>query len=294
MKKVLLTTATLLLAITLLAQDDVKRFTPTSLSIMPFGMIESGSIVTLEDFKTLAPNSTLLPQDLTGYNTNFGYSNTGSFGNSILLGFKFGKKDGSDYRPNPILRLGISYYFNQSLSMGTFKEDRIAYDTLTSSKTGEIIPVDSIFNSRYQMDYNSHQLRLDASVIFRTDPTAKLNFYAGIGATFGASVSSQTEISHHQFSYISSEDINTRNLYISNGYDPNYEKETIANKTNLSYSAYIPLGIDFRVSNKSPFWKQVHFFYEMRTSLNMVSIPELSTYTTVGWQHGLGLKVQWN
>ncbi|MGB0807307.1 MAG: hypothetical protein ACPGRC_11500 [Salibacteraceae bacterium] len=61
----------------------------------------------------------------------------------------------------------------------------------------------------------------------------------------------------------------------------------------MAYSAYIPLGLDFRIANKSEFWQRVHLFYEMRPSLEMISIPELSTYTTVAWQHGFGIKVQW-
>ncbi|MFT5877522.1 MAG: hypothetical protein ACI8SA_001384 [Dokdonia sp.] len=289
----------LLLPMALSAQTEVKKIKATSLTIMPFGSMGSGSISTIEDFKKLAPNSTVLPTDLSGYTLNNYNSISGSAGASILLGFKFGKKDGSGYKPKPILRIGLGYYYNESLSTGAYIEDRFAYDTLTSGNTGEKTPIDSIASSSYNMNYSSQQIRLDASLIYRTNPEARWSFFAGFGITVGASIASQTNISNYENYYFSS--ANNENggfypsAYNSYYYDPySGETEVIKNKTNMAYSAYIPLGIDFRVSNKNEFWERVHLFYELRTGINMLSIPELETYTTMEWQHGFGVKIQWN
>ncbi len=279
----------------LIAQDKVKKIQTTSFSLMPFGSIGTGSISTIDDFRKLAPNSSLLPDELSGFNSSNYHVSSGSVGTAVLLSFKFRDKSGADYRPNPILRVGVSYNYNSSMNNSAYKEERFAYDTLVSVKTGERTAVDSISNTEYYMDYTSQFVRLDASVIYRTNPKARWNFYAGFGATFGASISSQTNINYYQSHSIGPND-DQSTLYISNDsyHEGEYESETIKNKTSLAYSAYIPMGLDFRMANKNEFWQRVHLFYEMRPSLDMVSIPELNTHTTVAWQHGFGVKVQWN
>lgn len=284
----------LMVPMSVIAQEQVKKMQPTSFSLMPFGSIGTGSISTIDDFRKLAPNSSLLPDDLDGFNTNNSYVSSGSLGTAVLLSFKFRDPAGTDYRPNPIFRVGLSYNYNRSLSNNVNKEERFAYDTLVSAQTGKITPVDSVSYTGYDMDYTSQFVQLDASVIYRTNPTARWNFYAGFGATFGMSISSQTDINYYQHYYIQPNE-NESSIYINQtGYNGENESETTKNETSLMYSAYIPMGLDFRLSNKNEFWERVHLFYEIRPSLNMVAIPELNTYTNVAWQNGIGLKVQWN
>lgn len=282
----------LLIPVSLTAQSELKKFKSSSLTFMPFASIGTGAISTVEDFEKLSPNSSLIPKDLSGYTVNNQNVSSGSAGASILLGFKLRNKEGTGYRPNPVLRIGMSYYYNGALSSSAYKDEKFAYDTLTSGNTGDKIPVDSVALSSYSMNYTSQQLRLDASLIYKTDPEARWNFFAGFGATVGASISSQTNISNYNSYYFNptlNEDFN--NLYLFDDFTG--ETEATKNETNIAYSAYVPLGLDFRVANKSEFWKRVHLFYEMRSSVNMLSIPELGTYTTLDWQHGFGVRVQW-
>lgn len=285
--------ALIAVSFSLSAQEQVKSIKTTSLSLMPHFSIGSGANASLDDFHKLAPESTLLPTDLNGYTTNNYLASNASLGNSILLGFKFANKEKSGYRPNPILRVGVSYYYDAGLYNSIYQNDRHPYDTLISVKTGVRTAVDSVSYSGYDMAYTSQQLRLDASLIYRTNPEARWNFFGGIGFTFGGSINAETRINGYQYSYISPED-NQNVAYYNSSNDYNYEQEVVQNENNLAYSVYVPLGLDFRIANKSEFWKRVHLFYEMRPSLNGLSIPELKTYTSVSWQHGLGLKVQWN
>jgi hypothetical protein len=278
----------------LLAQDTVKKMETTSLSVMPFGSIGSGNISTLEDFQKLAPNSTLLPDDLAGYDANNYTVSSGSLGTAVLLSFKLRDKSGSAYRPNPTFRIGMSYNYSKSLYNSAYKNERFAYDTLISVNTGEKTAVDSVSYTGYSMDYASQFVRLDASMIYRTNPKARWNFYGGFGATFGVSISSQTNINYSSQYYIQPHEDENSIFITSSGYNGEYESEITKNETSLAYSLYIPLGLDFRISNKNEFWQRVHLFYEMRPTLDMISIPELNTYTTVAWQQGFGVKVQWN
>lgn len=282
-----------ILPLGLTAQEKINKFKSSSVSLMPYASIGTGSVSTLDDFRKLAPNSTLLPDDLNGYNSSNYNVSSGSAGTAVLLSFKLRDKAGSGYRPNPLFRIGLSYNYNQSLTNNAYKEEKFAYDTLISANTGGRTPVDSVSYSSYNMDYSSQFVRLDASVIYRTNPEARWNFYGGFGATFGVSIASQTNVYYHEYYYIQPNDNESSIFITQNGANGEHENEVTKNETSLAYSAYIPLGLDFRIANKSEFWQRVHLFYEMRPSLEMISIPELSTYTTVAWQHGFGIKVQW-
>ncbi len=276
------------------AQNQVKKIKTSSLSIMPFGSIGTGQSSTLDDFKTLAPNSTLIPDDLSNFNTHSYNSSSGGVGTALLLSFKFRDATGTAYKPNPELRLGISYNYNQSLHLNAYKEERFAHDTLISVKTGQRTAVDSVSYVGYNMDYATQFVRLDASLIYRTNPEARWNFFAGVGATFGVSISSETQIYENRHFYIQPTENESSIYFNESGYNGDHENETTRNESSLAYSAYVPLGLDFRIADKSEFWQRVHLFYEMRPTIDFLAIPELNTYTSVAWQHGFGVKVQWH
>ena len=74
----------------------------------------------------------------------------------------------------------------------------------------------------------------------------------------------------------------------------NIKTEYYKNKNNFGFSAYIPMGIDFRIGRKRKFWKQIHLFLELRPGINGTSIPELRTIVNSSMQYGFGLKVSWD
>ena len=150
----------------------------------------------LADFRSLAPKSDLLNTDLTGFGTYGGRSISSNSVFSVAMGLKFANKDHSAFRGNPELRLGLSYYTGGGFSGNLFNETRQAYDTLISAQTGTAYYVDSVDAKNYNMDYTFDQLRLDASLIFRTDPTARWSLFAGVGMSAGMSIHAQTEVSY--------------------------------------------------------------------------------------------------
>jgi hypothetical protein len=274
------------------AQETTKKMKVTSFTLLPSVMFESNPSGSIDDFRALAPNSTLLPTNLDGYTTNNFYYTNGSINSSFLLGFKFSDKEGKSYKWNPIFRAGLTYSANQSLSSSAYKEIRTPYDTLISTKTGESFAVDSTSYSSYYMEYYSQQLRLDISILFSTNPTARWTLFGGVGASVGASINAFTRISTYEYSYIIPYE-NQGVAYYNKYQDQNNQQEQITNEMNIGYSAYIPLGVDFRISNNNPFWNKIHLFYEMRPSLNFTSIPELRTISNPAFQQGLGVKIQW-
>ncbi len=250
----------------------------------------------LSDFQALAPESALLNTDFTAYNASSGfYGITGSSVFSVMVGLQFTDKQQSTYKSNPLLRLGVSYLGGTTLSGNYYKEDRITYDTLTSSQSAQVVYLDSVNTTTYGMNYATEQIRFDASLIFRTIPEARWSLYSGIGCSGGLSFNSYTEI--YTGSYSRTETRGPENgtsTYYYYAESDNFDSETFRNENNFAAAAYIPMGVDFRIGKNKEFWKQTHLFYELRPGLNITSIPELRTIMNASLQQGFGLRINWN
>ena len=254
----------------------------------------------------LAPQSKILKADLTGYSNTETYGANASSNFSMLMGLRFGNKEKSGYKNNPILRLGFTYMNNGSLASGYYQSTSKRYDTLYSYQTGTETYVDSISNRNYNVSYSSEQIRLDLSLIYRTDGKARWSFYSGIGANFGVSLNAYTNISYSNYTAIESDNqyyypTSSASYYpfsynfYGNPYptDGTTQTETFKNKNNTAFSAYIPLAVDFRLGKKRTFWKRTHLFVEFRPGINSVSIPEIGTYTSAFFQTNFGFKINW-
>jgi hypothetical protein len=132
---------------------------------------------------------------------------------------------------------------------------------------------------------------LDISLIYRTDPKARWQFYGGIGLTAGASLKSYTTIDYMVGSNLQSTDYYFYPMYSNQVSD--YKNEYFRNSADFGLSAYVPLGIDFRMGKKRPFWKRTHLFYEVRPGAAFSSIGDLSSFANIAVQQGLGIKVNW-
>jgi hypothetical protein len=278
-----------------LQSKAIKKISINDVYIQTGTFSENNNNGTLADFKTLAPQSALLQNDLTDFYQSSGFSTTTNNMFSIMLGLQFSNKERTSYKKNPLLRLGISYFSGTSITSDFYKEERFPYDTLTSSQTGQTIYIDSITTKSYSMNYSSEQLRLEASLIFRTNPEARWSLFAGIGVNAGLSINANTAIYYNRYESSDNRFINgnTSSPYGYSNTD-NSKTENIKNKSNFGLSTYIPMGVNLRLGKKNEFWKRTHLFYELRPGINITSIPELRTVTNSSIQHGLGIHVTWN
>lgn len=260
---------------------------------------ERNSNGTLADFRALAPQSVLLKNDMADYSSSSGGDIINLTSNTVfsaMLGFQFGDKQKTIYKTNPLLKLGISYFSGTTLTGSAYKEDRKTFDTLISTQTGQTYYLDSVTTKNYSMDYSSEQLRLDASLIFRTTPENRWSLFTGIGITAGLSLNANTNTYYYEYSGVETRDANGNTinspLYNNTTFFPP-DKEKISNKNNLAFSAYIPIGIDVRFGKTKQFWKRAHVFYELKPGINITSIPELRTITNASLQHGFGFRYSW-
>lgn len=274
----------------------VKRISIHDFYIQTGFFSERNTNGTLADFKTLAPQSVLLNNNMTDFSQSIGSSLTSNTMFSVMLGLQFSDKQKTIYKANPLLRLGISYFSGTTLTGGSYKEGRKPYDTLTSTQTGQTVYIDSVITKNYSMNYSSEQLRFDGSLIFRTNPEARWSIFTGIGITAGLSINANTDIYYSNYGRTETRyaNGNTSSSYYGYSGSDNSKTEKYRNKNNFGLSTYIPMGIDFRIGKKRVFWKRTHLFYELRPGINITSIPELRTITNASLQHGLGLRVSWD
>ena len=128
-------------------------------------------------------------------------------------------------------------------------------------------------------------------LIFSTNSKARWSLYTGFGASLGVSINAKTDIYYSKNKFSETMFQNGNLIYENTRNDGDeYETETFRNKTNIGLSAYVPLGIDFRIGKKNEFWKRAHLYYELRPGLNMTTIPELRTIINPGIQYGLGFR----
>lgn len=281
-----------LVCLNLSAQDSLKRLKAQSVTLMPFVSVGSPQVTNLSDFEKLHPNSQILPDNLDGYSSAMGQSYPIMGGASALLGIKFLNKKGDAYKANPILRIGVSAGIGSNLYKDAYKDTRYPFDTLISVNTGERTAIDSVAYESYSMDYLTTQVRLDASLIFSTNPAKRWKFYSGFGLSVGATFTNATNISKFNYHYFAPNGDNN-SAFINRNTKATEKTETTTNSSSMAFGGYVPVGVDFTISKNNDFWKKIHLFYEARGGVDMLIIPELRTYTGLYGQHGFGVKVQW-
>ncbi len=275
------------------AQEE-KQKTAKSISISDL-FIQTGTTAfsgrsifgSLTDFKMLAPQSVLLNSDFSDYSSSSLYES--SQAHSIMLGLKFRDKEDPSKESNSQLRIGLSYF--SGTTRGSFYKDseRKTFDTLVSNQTGQVYYIDSITSESTSLDYSTEQLRFEGSLLFSTDQAARWSFFTGIGFSAGLSINAQTDVNKFITAY---KEINGKTYYTGENLysDVTRDNEVFRNKSNFGASAYIPIGIDFRIGKNGGLCKRTHLFYEIRPNINITTIPELRTYASTNIQHGIGLK----
>jgi len=246
----------------------------------------------LNDFRTLAPNSKLLKNDLSNFEIN---NRKDELINPIFLmqlGVQFRKKGTTAYRSNPLLRMGFNYTSGSVINFSLSQQSSQIADTLTSSQTGQQYFVDSIFRQDFDMQLTSQRLQFDASLIFITIPTMRLSVYSGLGFNLGTSINSTIDIQYNEDRYNNSK---YEKMGSSNTSSTNKNKGESFNSGRISnYSIYTPFGLDFRIGKTDDFFSIFHLFYEIRTGLQVSNVNKLRVYNSPFFQINSGIRVNWN
>ncbi len=242
-------------------------------------------------FNTLSGNqSTILPDNLTAYSVEGGYSGSGLF--SLQLGWIKKSKKTNDYNNNRIFRLGIDFY-TPSIMNYSYRNEKIArIDTLTSSQNGSSYYVDSVITDYYNAAYNSSVLQVTFSAIYSTSQAHQVALYGGLEGALGITFNNYTNISYYTDFSNRITLANNVSTYEQSRYNVVFNSaETFRNKTGFTAALGVPLGIDLRLGKKREFWEKLHLFSEVTPYISLFYVPELFTHTITGIKTRFGLRV---
>jgi hypothetical protein len=277
------------------AQDTPKGRLYLSDLYIQTGLISQNDVsLSLADYRNLAPQSVLLNRDLSEYQgassfRHYGGRRTTAPLFSMLVGINFREK------PNWQLRVGFTQFGE---SLGNFylnKTVRTPHDTLVSTQTGSMTFLDSVDSKSYSMQHIRQQMRLEASLIYRTNPEKRWSFYAGIGASLNLQLNGKTQIWYYEHNVLETRATNGNYYVYERSYqnfrhNSNDKSEEFAHKSSLGFTLFAPIGLDFRVGKKHPIWSKVHLFAEIRPSITFSRIDKNYKFSTIGGQHNFGLR----
>ncbi len=243
--------------------------------------------------KTVEDPGVLIDPDGFGSNsyfTDFG----GNLGFKFNLGLTPFSKKKNAYRNNRELRLGIGFNFGSRRSFNFYNTDFIAADTFVSSNGNPPIYADSAFGSYHYYSENFYEFNINIAYLFKTDPSKRLYLYAGIGAEYGISMRyflrydnlETTELVYYDEGNPPSGDY----YYYYGKYSDNndYDYSSSSTKTNMLNAAhfvraYIPLGINFRISTGNSFWQHMNVYSELNPGVEFQIVPNDRTYINPYW-----------
>jgi len=278
-------------------QDSKKKPKLDHVQISVGGELSTAPpLMSQEDFSKLAPDAILYPLGpMEDIRRGMMYSwNANTF--NIQLGWSPYTKETKEKSTHRAWRLGLTAQSFQSNLYSSVNENNFRVDTLYQASNGAVYgfmdSTERFFSNGY---YQATMVKADVSHIWSTGLDKRFNLYTGLGINAGLNLSPRTEIVSNRWSSSELTDANGQVISSNGTFNSNYDfqRETYRNKMGWSTAAYIPLGLDFRVGQKREYLKNLHFFSEIRPTLNYVHIPETRGYVFPTFQSITGIKWCW-
>jgi hypothetical protein len=187
---------------------------------------------------------------------------------------------------------GFSYMFAGLFHRSVDASGYFTYDTLFDFNGKPDFLKDSIFRRFQGINYHSHQLLLDATVVLRSSQKRRISFFAGLGLSAGYSISTRTAYYQSENSGSSTRAVNEEPKLgtVQTWYIDKYVVSK--NKNFFAWTVQLPLGIDFRLSDKHKFFSKTHVYAEWKAMVNFRYAVETGTLIYPGSMRALGLRVR--
>jgi hypothetical protein len=211
-----------------------------------------------------------------------------------LFNFKIELGLTSIAKPNRELLIGLSYISGDQRSFEFNKSSHIRTDTLHVQDY--TFYVDSSFHSSFKFTENVQEMGINMAYIYKTAQDRKFSLYAGYGLNIGYSTYSQLIYNSVQDSneeLVLKNDPNKNNHYFYNDIESKltYEKY-FESDPSFFLRAYIPFGLNLKLSKRNPFWNHVSLQLNCQFGLVYRNISNDISYTKVYFSFpGVGMKV---
>lgn len=291
MKKLFNTLILSLAAIAIMAQQNEP--TP-KLRISSFGSSLGFSATavsnTASDFKSLM-NNVEDPELFDGLEkyTESKY-NYGAGGNANLLfniGFTPYSKKKGEYRKNQEFRISMGFSFGARRTFSYINRDTYQFDSYQSG-SGSMLYADSTIFTRMTYAESYYGIGFGLSYLFKTNPERRFHFYTGGGLDYALALRSFVNVKKYTEESL---------YYYTEGNKPEFDEpeyhwmknddkrgSTSTTQTNMNSNSmfvrpYIPLGVNFRISNRTQsFFNQVYLYTEINPGIEFQIVPNEKTY----------------
>lgn len=239
----------------------------------------------MTDYRILMDGSAFAQEDLGTYRQNLYRGMIDRPTRAFVFGAGFHPFQGNAGK-GPEMRLGFSYMSGGSSELELKRSERHPLDTLISASSGAVYFVDSISTSRYLLQHSSEHFGLDASLLFRSDQSARWSVFGGGGLGFGGRFNTNTTAT------LNSESSTNRLGNVGLVATGVLSVEQVDNSGGLWLMLYAPVGLGFRLAKENEFWNRMELYLEGRPGMMVQGTREFGTLTSFGSQFLFGLRVR--
>lgn len=117
------------------------------------------------------------------------------------------------------------------------------------------------------------------------------SLYTGLGVYGAIGLASHTSIDYNEARQTITVDTAGQQMYGSVSQEPRsiYDSEHYGNRSGFALGAYVPLGVELRLSKTQDFLKRTGVFYELRPGVDYSVLPHLGGNARFFVQIGLGI-----
>lgn len=263
--------------------NEKHKYFLTDFCILAGEITQVKNTTSVEKYQKFLPQASLLKTDFSDFSSGGGGTDRNS--SAILSVLASFKKVNAQHKS---LRFGASIFENTYVAAYASRYVNQPLDTVTYTQTGEKFYRSRSSFRNYGMQTESINFRLDAAYIYNFFPDDRILFYSGICLGSNFSLNAHTNIYYSFEDYTRMESENGSVLFGPESYGWTDMPERINHKGNFGVNIYVPLGLDFQLTEKGDFHK-THLIYEFRPGFNG-QFGGLGHYSGKQWEHKFGLK----
>lgn len=296
MKKLLTLSIIFLIAMSITqAQDERKPALKLTSFSFNFGFAGVATANTTEDYNNLkkSVNDPSLFIDASDYQySRYNYGFGGNVNPKVSIGLSIFNKARGEYRNDRELRFSVGSGSGMRRNFNYYHYKNFVNDTFESANTGNVTYSDSVIFNRYIYSENYFDVNFGVSFLFKTPVERRFHFSAGAGIEYGIAIRSFVKVENYNDQFVYFYDNSNKPVFDEPDYEYNtfkyeddldgvvYTFENTNMKGNMQFfRTYLPLGINFRVSNNTnSFFNKVYLFGEMSPGIELQMVSNDKTY----------------
>ncbi|MCB2201259.1 hypothetical protein KQH26_00675 [bacterium] len=296
MKKIVCLTFILSFAFMLIGQGQNEIKPRLKVSSFSFNIGFAGAAIanTTEEYNNLKgtvnnPDLFIDASDFQSSRYNYGFG--GNINPKVYIGITpYSNKKGA-YRYDRELRFSFGSGAGIRKNFNYYKYDSFIVDTFQSINNENVVYSDSNIYNRFVYMESYYDINFGVSFLFKTPVERRFHFSTGAGLEYGIALRSYVKIDHYMDHSIYYYNANNKpvfdepdNNYEFYNYSYDFEGSYTTESTNIKGTmqfvrAYLPLGIHFRISNKTEsFFNQVYLYGEMSPGIEFQIVGNDKTY----------------